>query len=94
MACDGDACQLRASVYLLQDHWYVHLICLHPRAGIEEIGVQIEEPFALMPLRSIVRDIEKDLWTITSARKEVCVHLSKGWQVMWVLQALTPYSHA
>ncbi len=40
-------------------------------AGIEEIGVQIEMPFITLPLKDIVRDIEKDLSAIVLSRKEV-----------------------
>lgn len=48
-------------------------VCVHVSisAGIEEIGVAIEEPFALLPLKDIIKDIEKDLWAITASRKEV-----------------------
>ncbi|KAF5834517.1 Bestrophin, RFP-TM, chloride channel-domain-containing protein [Dunaliella salina] len=39
--------------------------------GIEEIGVQIEEPFDSLPLEDFVRDIEKDLGNIIASREDV-----------------------
>jgi predicted membrane chloride channel (bestrophin family) len=46
--------------------------------GIDEIGVQIEEPFAILPLTPLVKVIARDVWVAAGFAEELRAGGSNG----------------
>lgn len=58
-------------------------------AGIEEIGVQIEEPFKLLPLEDIVHDIEREVLATAGSMDHISAVINTSLEA-----SATPLLHA